>query len=267
MITIVMPFYKKLTEFIFAFDQYNFNEFNRYQNLELILSIDDPFETDELIDYLDNKTKSCSPNFAIIAFLNENSHAWRCPSSAINVGIKHARYPKILVMSPETVALPHSIEQISAHCDKNSFSFGIIKHISKKELEMRADNLTESYQNVLSPLLPHGSICFYKSQAELIGGYDESFIEWGGDDDDFRERLIKAGFRKKPTFAKFMHIVFKDRELNTAKEKRQLLLRKSVSKKIKQIAEREGFIANQGNYGNSYDKIVFEFSLSIGCVC
>jgi len=258
LITIIMPFYKKLKEFIFSFEHHNLKEFNQYPNLELIISVDDPFESDELITYLKSKTRLSKVKFAIKVFVNEKAHTWRCPSSAINVGIKQARYEKIIVMSPETVALPQSIAKLLRNCHSTQFAFGIIKHMKQENLAFIYD-LEEFFDQAKIRLLPYGSICFTKEQAARVGGYDESFTEWGGDDDDFRERLSKAGYQKIPTFAKFLHLIFNNRNANRSSEKEQLSTKQGVLRKMRQIITKDHFLANLGNYGNEFGKVFFDY--------
>jgi hypothetical protein len=58
--------------------------------------------------------------------------------------------------------------------------------------------LEQHFYQKTSPVLLHrsfyGSVCGPKAAFEAVGGYDESFTDWGGDDDNLRVRLEMAGF-------------------------------------------------------------------------
>lgn len=233
MVTIIMPFYKKYQEFFTSFEYHNYNEFNRYPMIELIISVDAPEEIEDLLSYLKNKTHDCL--FSIKVLLNRESHDWRCPSIAINQGIQQARYEKILVMSPETIALPGSIDQLQYSCDNQHFSLGVIKHIEAEGVDF--SNINESFNAISSPILPYGSICFRKTQAQHIGGYNEDFKTWGGDDDDFRYRLKLAGYHKKMTLAKFIHIKYPQRTINHSSDKIKESKYHAILKKVNSISK------------------------------
>ena len=89
MLSIVMPYYKKFQEFVFAMKMGNLETFNSVKDLELVLVLDDPGESDELLSFLDELKVAEKLNFAIKVLLNEDKHEWRAPSAAINVGIKN----------------------------------------------------------------------------------------------------------------------------------------------------------------------------------
>jgi hypothetical protein len=256
MISIVMPFYKKYREFLEAFEKNNFNAFNEHPSLELVISVDDPADSEELLAYLKQKTSdNCC--FSIKILLNRETHTWRCPSKAINQGIKQAAHDKIIVLSPETLILPNSLLQLEKYCNTTNFSFGIIKHATNDQINF--DDVDKSFQTIKSMLLPYGSICFTKEQAFNVGGYDENFITWGGDDDDFRNRLSLAGYWKKPTFAKFIHVTFSKRVFNRSQDKDQEKSRASVLKKIEGISSRTDPKVESSLLTNESVEKVFEF--------
>ena len=257
MLSIIMPFYKKFAEFEFAFRQGNLATFNTLSHLELLICVDAPFEADLLIAYLNQLVSEKNLGFSVTVFLNEQEHPWRCPSAAINVGIKQARYNKLLVISPETLPLKQSIATLVKATDEEHFALGIIKHAHAELIEQMG---TESvFINKPSPMLPYGSICFTKHQADTVGGYDESFKAWGGDDDDFRMRLLNAGFKRSQTLARFMHSKFEDRILNRADNLKEEKSVQKIAEKINAIKQKVSFIANQGVYGLSFSKVIFQF--------
>ena len=252
-----MPFYKKFAEFEFSMKQSNLKQFNSIDNLEVIISVDAPQESELLHDFLTELAQKNLMKFSLKVFVNELDHPWRCPSAAINVGIRHAKYEKILVISPETIPLPNSIPMLANAVGEQAFALGIIKHDTADKIA--AIGPEEAFIQKKTPMLPYGSICFTKKQAQAIGGYDESFMEWGGDDDDFRARLMSKGFSRKQTLAKFLHSKFPERTLNRAENTKQLKRQKKVLEKIDLIKNKNQEVANNGQFGLSFDKLLFDF--------
>lgn len=262
-VTIVMPFYKKYKEFNLVFSKYNKQIFNRYRNLELIISADDPFEVDKLIDFCHKEVQNSQINFSIKIFVKRDPHAWRPPSKAINVGIKRSTFEKIIVISPETIVLPGSIESLVKHAGASSFSSGIIKHTNYSSNLACIDEM-DQYFNLLDRLvLPYGSVCFCKTQALKVRGYNESFKIWGGDDDDFRCRLQKAGYRRASVFAKFLHCELDNEFHNRAPDKEKMSSVESLSKKLKEIMSNERYSVNSSGFGEDFNEIGFEYSPKI----
>lgn len=255
MLTIIMPFYKKINEIKFSFEHGNLEAFNSIENLELIIAVDDPCESQELLAYLNSLIEKKLIQFSIKVYLNKKAHEWRCPSSAINVGIINAYYEKCLVISPETITLKDSILNLYNLCNEKQYSCGIIKYSSPNDFSN--NSLLNIIKNQASLILPYGSICFTKSQANKVCGYDESFLEWGGDDDDFRNRLVKAGFSFKQSLAKFLHIKFDSRIQNESKDIKTSRSLSVIQNKVHQIKNIKSYIANKGCYGKSFDDLVF----------
>ena len=106
--------------------------------------------------------------------------------------------------------------------------------------------------------MPYGSICFSKQQAFNIGGYDEQFVAWGGDDDDFRNRLSLAGYYKKPTFSKFIHVQFNNRAMNCSDGKSKET-RDSLLKKIEKIYSTTDYKVASSLLSKETVQCVFEF--------
>ena len=129
MLSIIMPFYRKDREFNFVFTHYNLKILNAYSELELIIVIDDPNHYQEMISHLKMLVEQQQILFAIKIVLNEKAHEWRPPCIAINVGIQHAEHNKLLVISPETILLQNSLEQLYKACSDETFAIGIIKFV------------------------------------------------------------------------------------------------------------------------------------------
>jgi hypothetical protein len=107
---------------------------------------------------------------------------------------------------------------------------------------------------------PYGSILFTKNQANKIGGYNEAFNSWGGDDDDFRRRLVLAGFKKRITLAKLLHANLKRHEINGSQTKKAELTTEKTGKKLETIQKQKNYLANNGQFGQAYKRIIFDYS-------
>jgi len=53
-----------------------------------------------------------------------------------------------------------------------------------------------------------GHLCIYRKDMEIVNGYDENFVGWGGEDEDLGIRLVTAGIycRSAIPYARVMHI-------------------------------------------------------------
>lgn len=185
-LSIVMPFYKRFSSFKKVFDK-QFHYFER-NGIELIICLDEPSETELILDYIKNYPFI---NWKII--VNEKDHEWRNPSKAINVGIRHASKKYILQIDPELELLTDVIYILRRYLEyyPNHYATG---QVIFTDLETE---ITENNYNAKEFVkLPYGSIMARKSDLEMICGYNEEYINWGGDDDNIRIRLDLAGVRK-----------------------------------------------------------------------
>ena len=252
MLSIVIPFYKKLNEFKFSLENYNYKHFID-NDVQLVIVVDDPYQSDELVEYLSGV------NLRMKVLLNRTPHEWRNPAKPLNVGIKHSDGEKILVMSPEscfwnTTALKHLIHG----CTEHSFAIGDIKFCTYEErnfilLKHRPE---EFYDRIYSQIIEFGSICYMRTHVIQIGGYDESRPTWGGEDMNLRVRLSRSGVNRNKVDANLIHF--------------QELPRSVTAKKIKQdttLNTPEYFtwrdfpdylVANNGVFGNDFDEIILE---------
>ena len=250
MISAVIPFYKKLFELKFSFLNYNLSVFK--DDVQLVIVCDDPHGSDGVVSFvktLDLPTK---------VLLNEKSHEWRNPAKPLNVGIKHSDGEKILVMSPESCFWnKNALENLDIHCTSHSFTFGDIKFCTYqeyKDLVRRYGHSVFVYDNINSQTIDYGSICFMKEHAVRIGGYDGSRGNWGGENDNFRNRLEKAGIMRVKANAHLVHF--------------QENLRSETAKKINtkfpgdyyEWRDNSMILANPTGWGNDFDKIIFERS-------
>lgn len=259
MITIVYPFYRKDVEFNYVFQNYNLHVLNNIVGLRLIIVIDDPTHYESSISMLNDLVAKSLIKFHVKVIINDYRHDWRPPCKAINVGIRHANTEKILVLSPETIILKNSIDKLERACNEHSFSLGLVQFIKLDiTCDVSLDDIISKYKS--KKYIPYGSIMFTKKQAELINGYNENYSQWGGDDDDFRNRLKMAGFDKKITLATFLHVNIGRSCVNSSQDKKAALERTNMKNKIINISTSKKIIVNSNQYGLDFNRVIFEFN-------
>lgn len=207
-LSVVMPFYKKLEEFKRVLPK-NAAYFQR-NGIEVIVVMDEPSEEAGLLDLLKSYPFI---NWRVI--VNDQPHPWRNPAKAINVGIRHAERSKILVLSPESLmerdVLKLLSECVAAH--PRSFATGIVR-----------------FEHSNGIWVDSGSVCIPKEALEAIGAYDESYTDWGADDDDLKIRLARAGYKHRRILsARLFHTELEPRQKKDTSES-SLVIYKDVRK-------------------------------------
>lgn len=172
-LSIIIPFYKKWREFKEIWPQ-NAAQFSR-PDVEVIVCLDEPSCEVQLL----NIFKQLNLNIRVIVCREE--HLWRSPAKAINVGIKHSESDYILVVSPESRLSPNAVNWFIELAGPTRAIAGYVRWWNFGDSKPQAGNR-----------LFYGSICFPFLAAQYIGGFDECFTTWGGDDDNFRARLEMA---------------------------------------------------------------------------
>ena len=228
-LTVILPFYKKLSVFKEVL-HLNAPYFAR-AGIEVIIVMDEPSEEAELIAFLKSY-----PQIQWRLIVNDKPHPWRNPAKTINVGIRHARKSKILVMSPESRMLTDVIKILSKKADERRriFTTGLvqIEHTSRG-------------------WLPYGSICAPRAAFELIRGYDEAYTEWGADDDDVRMRLTYAGYRELRLLrARLLHTEAKPRPIKQLSESSRHILEANQ--------EQKRVVTNSDDWGRDFSRIAYE---------
>lgn len=180
-ISFIIPFYKKMKEFKLIFPQ-NYDVYAKFAK-EIIICLDEPYSRNELIEFIKKY------RLPIKVFINRKEHDWRNPAAVINVGIYNSQADLCFVSSPESLLdkdlIPMALEV------KNNDSKNVI--IGKLK-----QCIIDSSEPVKDTRIHYGSILFSREEAALIGGYDECYSKWGGDDDNFRVRLKLNGCKIIP---------------------------------------------------------------------
>ncbi len=196
-LSVIMPYYKRFDSFRRVFP-YNYPYLcnsgrpvdARY---EVILSLDEDSELERVLGFVDGY-----PDINWKVVVNHQDHPWRPPSKAINVGLRHAVGDYILIGSPESMYVGDLPGRILEETRR-----GFRRAVAGRLGFCTFDDLArcESPQEALGLYLAsaattrfYGSICVSRRKAFQVGGFDECFTRWGGDDDNFRVRLRKSGW-------------------------------------------------------------------------
>lgn len=101
--TIIIPFYKKYDEFMYALT-HNYDQFENVK--EVIIIIDENVNESQLarLSYIQHH----DINFKL--YKNTEDHPWRNPAVVLNHGIKNASGKYCIIISPETILLKDAIK-------------------------------------------------------------------------------------------------------------------------------------------------------------
>ena len=202
-VSIILPYYKKYDEFKYALEL-NKSQYEMVNEVIIIF--------DEVID-IKQFSYLYKYNIIFIFYTNTVNHEWRNPAVVINYGIKKSSSTYCIIMSPETILFNDFIKNLVENTDDNSFSLGHVIFTKKEiyeadiknelnfifDLLINDDNTTSIRNKRIIGPISYGSICCKKSNFEKINYYTEKFSMngWGGEDDDVRVKLVKAGITKK----------------------------------------------------------------------
>lgn len=245
-VSVVMPFYKKIKEFKKVFPR-NLKYFQR-NGIELIIVMDSTDDLDELIGFVRSYP---FVNWKIQ--VNKVTHAWRNPSPAINVGIRNASKKYIFVCSPESEMLTDVIyllrKTFKDYIDYPHFAYGRVCYADQ---EVVTYNNYDSIRNI-----PFGSVMFKKSDIDKVGGYDESFFTWGGDDNNIRVRLSMIGV--KGLHVEKAMMVHRDIDNQEGKKRRTLSIDRLNNDQLRHFFYPQSPNPNLGNWGLEFDSLVYDY--------
>jgi glycerol-3-phosphate cytidylyltransferase len=117
-------------------------------------------------------------------------------SRARNIGIRAAKADFVMVTDADCIYRPDFIATVMAHMDE-----GVIAHCRIGDLPQRFDGALDDWKRLdqIAALRPNwcygGCQVVSRKYAESVRGYDEKFILWGADDNDFMERAVQSGKR------------------------------------------------------------------------
>ncbi len=111
------------------------------------------------------------------------------PSKALNIGVREAKYDKIIITSPEVKPITQVLEQLATMPRENVVCHVVDENIEGNQLtvlvsrDFRSDNPGMYFLAM-----------FQKSDIERINGWDEDFMKgYAYEDNDFGERWVRAG--------------------------------------------------------------------------
>jgi GT2 family glycosyltransferase len=118
-----------------------------------------------------------------------------CRSWAFNVGARKAR-GKILVLHDNDLLVPQDYaSEIAAHYKEGyevinlkRFIFYAGESLSKRLFYAQESIMGEPPETIMQNALGGGSLAVAHEAYFALGGFDESFIGWGGEDNEFWER-------------------------------------------------------------------------------
>ena len=186
-LSVVMPYYKRLADLRRVLPLQL--RYLARPDLEVVLALDEPSEERDVLELL-----RAHPEVKWRVVINDHDHPWRPPCCAINAGIKNAVGELVLVVSPES-AFAGDVpgEALAAHAQQPTgaiagrvvfATFAELAHGSALQIFRKHHARGHRY---------YGSICAPRASFAAVGGYDESFAHWGGDDDNLRFRLQLLG--------------------------------------------------------------------------
>lgn len=153
----------------------------------------------------------------------------RVPAFAMNIGVKQSKGNIIILSCPEMLHLNNSFDLIiepllqdnnimttmkrMTFDDRGGLTSSLIQNKTLIITEEQQKNLTEGRKGIDAARMPY-FMGLYKSHFVEIGGYDEDFIGYAGDDNDLMDRLKSKGLIYKYTDAKVIHLFHSGTNLN-----------------------------------------------------
>ena len=145
----------------------------------------------------------------------------RVPGFALNIGVKNCSGDIIVLSCPEIFHLNNSLDLLISSLIKNPKSMAIPEFAYFDKKGEVTHNLLNSFNSMelaidFNKLVGDGYgrchvempflMAMYKQEFVSIGGYDEDFIGYAGDDNDLIERLKLNGLKHFRTGARIIHL-------------------------------------------------------------
>lgn len=109
-------------------------------------------------------------------------------SKALNIGVRNAQYPNVIITSPEVKPSPTVLEQLSHHLGEN-----IICWVDDEAEDGKLTPLVTKTYRGDTPAM-YFLAMFNKEHIYEINGWDEEFLKgYAYEDNDFGDRWVRAG--------------------------------------------------------------------------
>lgn len=249
-VSVVMPFYKKMSEFREIFPR-NHHYFER-NGIEVVIVLDTPLEKDELLDFVKEYP---FVNWRII--LNDKPHGWRNPAKPLNVGLRFATKKYVMVCSPESEMLTDVIYLLlKTFDDYKDFPHYAIGRVCFADNESVTEDTFNNYHYI-----PFGSIMAEKKHLYDISGYDETFSEWGGDDNNLRSRLDMTGIEE--LYVSQAMMIHRDIDNTEGKVRRSKPFEKTPNDALRHYFFPQIPIANEKDWGSDFNTVIYDWKHNI----
>lgn len=241
-VSIVMSFYQRMNSFRVSLP-HNMPYFAR-EGVELIICLDHRDEKEELSRFV-----AGYPELRCRIIMNPNVHQPRNHAPVLNVGIRAASQRNIMIIDPEMELQGDWVEIYNRVLNENPNSY-IIGQLLYSEMDF--DTNTADWSGVI----PYGALGVARKYMHLIGGYDETFTQWGGEDDNVRVRLGLLGIKRiLLSDAILLHREVDSKEQCRIRQERSAsILKKQYAKIFNPSTVR----VNDDTWGRDFNEIVYD---------
>ncbi len=242
-LSIIMSFYKRHEEFARVLPE-NAPFFQR-NGIEVIIAMDEPTEKEKLLQLL---KKYPFINWKLI--VNERKHQPRNHAPVLNVALKHATKKYVMQIDPEVEYYTDIILQMR-YAIANYPQHYILAYMAYIPYEMEVNQ-----ENIHSlDFIPWGNIMVERAHLEAINAYDETFLKWGGEDDNLRARLDMLGV-KKLLLPQALTI---HREINYDPLERSEKIQQHSIAMWKKMHYTTELLANPNGWGNDFNNLIYNW--------
>ncbi len=242
-VSVIMSFYKQHDEFSCILPRNA--QYLQRNGIEVIIVMDEPTEQKKMLNLIKQYPFI---NWKLI--VNEREHSSRNRARSLNVGIKHATKKYILQVDPEVEYYTDIILQMRQLLEYYP------RHYALASRAYVSSDLEISNKNIdLFPFMFCGNIMVQRRYLEQLNGYDESFLKWGGENDNLRARLNQIGLKK---------LILPEAKTLHRKKEINLFWRKEEEKRHSNSEFRKMFypqesLANNSSWGEEFDTTIYNW--------
>ncbi len=230
MVSIIISFYERLEHLRHCLDSLKLCS----QDFDEVVITDDGSNE----DIVSNLKKMISDYPFPIIHVWQPKNGFRV-AAARNNGIRHAKGDYLIFIDCDFMVLSDTIKFHIKNASPKRFIAGAYKYLSEDQTDKvfksgisielldhlysqipDKEIITAHRRSIKRTILMQLHLVSYKKQSlgghfsiyrkdiEYINGYDESFVGWGGEDEDLGKRLVRAGIYSKLTFryARVLHM-------------------------------------------------------------